>query len=143
MLLSTCSIMSNSATPWSAAHQASLSFIISWSLLKLMSIELVMPPNHLILCHPLLLLPLIFPHVRVSSSESVVCIRWPKDWVSSISRGNDSQKVGGKTCTRARARTRACVCVFRYKCGSTFSTKFRLVKAMVFPVVITNVRVGV
>ena len=60
------------ATPWSAAHQTFLSFIISWSLLKLISIELVMPPNHLILCHPLLLLPPVFPSIRVSSSESAV-----------------------------------------------------------------------
>ena len=65
------------ATPWTAAHQASLSITNSWSLLKLMSIESVMPSNHLILCHPLLLLPSIFPHIRVFSNESVLCIRWP------------------------------------------------------------------
>ena len=57
-------------TPWTAAHQASLSFIISWSLFKVMSIELVMPSNHLILCHPLLLLPSILPSIRVFSNES-------------------------------------------------------------------------
>ena len=68
------------ATPWTAAHQASLSFTIFWSLLKLMSIELVMPPNHLILCRLLLLLPSIFPSIRIFSSESVLCIRWPKYW---------------------------------------------------------------
>ena len=68
------------ATPWTAARQASLSIANSWSLLKLMIIELVMPSNHLILCHPLLLLPSIFPNIRVFSSESVHCIRWPKDW---------------------------------------------------------------
>ena len=62
------------ATPWTAAHQASLSITSSWSLLKLMSIKLVMPPNRLILCHPLLLLPSIF------SNESVLHIRWPKYW---------------------------------------------------------------
>ena len=68
------------ATPWTTALQASLSITISQSLLKLMSIESVMPSNHLVLCHPLLLLPSIFPSIRVSSSESVICIRWPKDW---------------------------------------------------------------
>ena len=68
------------ATPWTAAHQASVSFTISWSLLKLTSIELVMPSNHLILHCPLLLLPSIFPSIRVFSSELVLCIRWPKYW---------------------------------------------------------------
>ena len=67
-------------TPWTAAHPASLSFANSWSLLKLTSIESVMPSNHLILCHPLLLLPLIFPSIRVFSNESVLCIRWQKYW---------------------------------------------------------------
>ena len=67
-------------TPWTAARQASLSFTISWSLLKLMSIESVMPSNHLILCHPLLLLLSIFPSVRIFSNESAVCIRLPKYW---------------------------------------------------------------
>ena len=68
------------ATPWTAAHQASLSITNSQSLLKLMSIDSVMPSNHLILCHPLLLLPSIFPSIRVFSNESVLCIRWPKYW---------------------------------------------------------------
>ena len=72
-------------TPWTAARQASLSITNSWSLLKLMSIELVMPSNHFILCHPLLLLPLIFPSIRVFSSESVLHIRWPKYWSFSFS----------------------------------------------------------
>ena len=67
-------------TPWTAAHQAFLSITNSWSLIKLMSIELVTPSNHLILCHPLLLLPSIFPSIRVFSSESVLRIRWPKYW---------------------------------------------------------------
>ena len=66
------------ATLWTAAHQTSLSFTISQSLFKLMSIESVIPSNHLILCHPLLLLPSIFPSIRVFSSESALCIRWPK-----------------------------------------------------------------
>ena len=67
-------------TPWTAARQASLSFTISWSLLKLMSTESVMPSNHLTLCHPLLLLPAVFPSSRVFSNESAVRIRWPKYW---------------------------------------------------------------
>ena len=69
-----------SATPWTAACQASLSITNSCSLLKLMSIETVIPSNHLILCHPLLLLPSIFPSIRVFSNESVLCIRWPQYW---------------------------------------------------------------
>ena len=71
--------------PWTAAHQASLSFTISWSLLKLMSIELVMPTNHLILCCPHLLLPSVFPSIRVFSNESVLHIRLPKNWSFSFS----------------------------------------------------------
>jgi len=67
-------------TPWTAAHQASLSITNSQSLLKLMSIESVMPSNHLILCRPLLLSPSIFPSIRVFSNESVLRIRWPKYW---------------------------------------------------------------
>ena len=77
--------MSNSETPWTAACQSSLSFTISWSLLKLMSIESVMPSNHLILCRPLLLLPSIFPSIRVFSSESALRIRWSKHWSLSFS----------------------------------------------------------
>ena len=73
------------ATPWTAARQALLSITNSWSLLKLMSIESVMPSNHLILCHPLLLPPSIFPGIRVFSNESVLCIRWPKYWSFSFS----------------------------------------------------------
>ena len=73
------------ATPWTAAHQASLSITNSWSLLKLMSIESVMPSNHLILCHPLLLPPSIFPSIKVFSNESVLCIRWPMYWSFSFS----------------------------------------------------------
>ena len=77
--------MSNCATPWIAAYQAPLSFTISWSLLKLMSIELVMLSNHLIFCHPLLLLTSIFPSIRVFSNESALHIRGPKYWSSSFS----------------------------------------------------------
>ena len=72
-------------TPWTAARQAFLSITISQSLLKLMPIESLMPSNHLILCHPLLLLPSIFPHIRVFSNESALCIRWPKYWIFSFS----------------------------------------------------------
>ena len=71
--------------PWTAACQASLSFTISWSLLKLMSIESEMPSNHFILCHPLLFLPSIFPSIRVFSKESALHIRWPKYWSFSFS----------------------------------------------------------
>ena len=73
------------ATPWTAACQASLSITNSWSLLKLMSIKSVMPSNHLILCHPLLLPPSIFPSIRIFSDESVLHIRWPKYWSFSFS----------------------------------------------------------
>ena len=73
------------STPWTAAHQASLSITNSWRWLRLMSIESVMPSSHLILCRPLLLLPLIFPSIRVFSNESVLCIRWSKYWTFSFS----------------------------------------------------------
>ena len=72
-------------TPWTAASQVFLSITNSWSLLKLMSIKSVMPPNQLILCRPLLLLPSIFPSIRVFSNKSVLCIRWPKFWSFSFS----------------------------------------------------------
>ena len=72
-------------TPWTAACQAFLSFTISQNLLKVMSIELMMPSKHLILFHPLFLLPSIFPSIRVFSNESAFCIRWPKDWSFSFS----------------------------------------------------------
>ena len=85
MLLFSRSVLSASATPWTAAHQASLSITNSRCLLKLTSIELVMPSNHLILCHPLLLPPSIFPSIRVFSNESALLIRWPKYWCFSFS----------------------------------------------------------
>ena len=75
--------------PWSAACQASLSVTNSQSLLKLMFIESVMSSNHLILCRPFVLLPSVFPSIRVFSSESVLCIRWPKYWSFSISPANE------------------------------------------------------
>ena len=72
-------------TQWTAAHQAPLSFTNFWRLLKLVSIELVMSSNHLVLCHPLVLLPSIFPNIRLFSNESVLCIRWPNYWSFSFS----------------------------------------------------------
>ena len=72
-------------TPWTAAHQVSQTFTISWSLLKLRSIELVMPSSHLFLDHPLLLLPSVFPSIKVFSNESALPIRWPKYWSFSFS----------------------------------------------------------
>ena len=82
------------ATPRTAARQASLSITNSWSLLKLTSVELVMPSNHLILCHPLLLLPSIFPSIRVFSNESVLHIRWPKYWSFNFSISPSSEYSG-------------------------------------------------
>ena len=101
-----CSIQSLShvhlfATPWTAACQASLSFTNSQSLFKLMSIKSVMPSNHLILCRPLLLLPSIFPSIRVFSNELVLRIRWPKCWSFSfsISSSNEYPVLIGSSCS--------------------------------------------
>ena len=88
------SVESDSATPWTAARQASLSITKSQSLLKLMSIESVMPSNHLILCHPLLLLPSLFPSIRVFSNDSALCIRWPKYWSFSFSINPSNEYLG-------------------------------------------------
>ena len=88
------SVISNSATPWTAACQASLSITNPQSLLKLRSIRLVMPSNHLILCHPLFLLPSIFPSIRVFSNESVLCISWPKYWSFGFSISPSSEYSG-------------------------------------------------
>ena len=85
------SVVSNSETPWSAACQASPSITNSWSLFKLMCIELVMPSNHLILCHLLLLLPSIFSSIRVFSNELVLLIRWSKHWNFSLSISPSSE----------------------------------------------------
>ena len=82
------------ATPWTAARQAALSFTNSWSLPKPMSIELVMPSNHLIFCHPLLLLPSIFPNIRVFSNESAIRIRWPKCWSFSLNISPSNEHPG-------------------------------------------------
>ena len=81
-------------TPWTAARQASLSITRSRSLLKLMSIESVMPSNHLILCRPLLLLPSVFPSIRVFSNESVLHIRWPKYWSFSFNISSSNEYPG-------------------------------------------------
>ena len=81
-------------TPWTAALQSSLSITNSWSLLKLRYIESVMPSNHLVLCHPLLLLPSIFASIRIFSNESVLHIRWPKNWHFSYSI-NPSKEYSG------------------------------------------------
>ena len=83
--------MSDFVTPWTAACQASLSITKSPSLLKLMSIKLVMPSNHLILCRPLLLPPSIFHSIRVFLNESVLCIRWPKYWSFSFSISSSNE----------------------------------------------------
>ena len=80
-----CSVMSDSANPWTAAQQASLSITNTQSLPQIMSIKSEVPSNHLILCRPLLLLPSVYPSIRVFSHESVFCIRWPKHWSFSFS----------------------------------------------------------
>ena len=82
------------ATPWTTARQASLSITNSRSLFKLMSIESVMPFNHLILCRPHLLLPSIFPSIRVPSNESILCIRWPKYWSFSFNISPSNEHPG-------------------------------------------------
>ena len=82
------------STPWTAAYQAFLSFTVSQSLLKCMSIVSVMPPNHLILCHPLLPLPSVFPNIRIFSNESVLLIKWPKYWRFSFSIRPSSEYSG-------------------------------------------------
>ena len=95
LLLFSHSVGSKSATPWTAVHQASLSFIISWNLLKLTSIESVMPSNHLSLCCPLLLLPSIFPSIRVFYIRwSALHIRWSKYWSFSFSISPSSEYSG-------------------------------------------------
>ena len=88
------SVMSDFATPWTAAHQASLSITNSWSPPKPMPIESVMPSNHLILCRPLLLLPSIFPSIRIFSNESALRIRWPKDWSFSFNISPSNEHPG-------------------------------------------------
>ena len=97
------SVVSNSVTPWTAAPQASLPITKSQSLLKLMSIESVMTSNHLILYHPLLLLPSISPSIRVFSNDSVLCIKWPEYWnfTFSISSSNENSELIFFTCLKS------------------------------------------
>ena len=101
------------AMPWTAACLASLSVTDSWDLLKLMSIKLVMPSNHLILCHPLFLLPSTFPSIRVFSNESVLCIRWPKYWSFSfnISPSNEYSGLISFRMDYFKAYCKICFCL--------------------------------
>ena len=93
-------------TTWTAAHQVHLSFTISLCLLKLISIEPVMLSIHLILCHPLLLLPSIFPNIRVFSNKPALCIRWPKYWSFSISPSNEYAGLTGLISLQYRGLSR-------------------------------------
>ena len=93
-VLLSLSVVSNSMTPRTAAHQASLSITNSWSPRKPTSIESVMPFNHVILCHPLLLLPSVFPSIRIFSNESALCIRWPKYWSFSFNISPSNEHSG-------------------------------------------------
>ena len=99
-----CSVVSDFATLWTAARQASLSITNSRSLLTLMCIQLVMPSNHLILCCPFLLPPSIFPSNRVFSTESVLCIRWPKYWSFSFSISPSNECSGQSLIRKLKAR---------------------------------------
>ena len=94
VVVSTKKLCPNICDPTDCSMTAFLSFIISWSLLKLMSIESLMPSNHLILCHPLLCLPSTFPSIRVFSNESVLCIRWPKYWSFNFSLSPSNEYSG-------------------------------------------------
>ena len=97
LLLFSRSVVSDSlhfATAWTAVCQASLSFTISWNLVKLTSVESVMPSNHLIICWPVLLLPSLFPSIRVFSNESALCIRWTKYWGFSVSISPSNEHSG-------------------------------------------------
>ena len=96
------------ATPWTAARQASLSLTNSWSLPKLMSIKSAMPSNHLILCHPHLLPPSIFPGIRVVSNESVLRIRWPKYWSFSFNISPSNEHPGLISCFHKGCLVDAC-----------------------------------
>ena len=125
--------------PWTAALHTSLSITNSWSLLKLMSIELVMPSNHLTLCHPLLLPPSIFPSIRVFPNESVLHIRWPKYWSFSfsISPSNEysgliSFRMDGLDLLAVQGTLKSLFQHHSSKASVLRPTKFRLVKAMVF-----------
>ena len=130
------------------ARQASLSIINSRRLLKLMSIESVMPSNHLILCHPLLLLSSIFPSIRVFSSELALCIRWPKYWSFSIGPSNEysgliSFRIDWFVFLAVLGSSPSLKSFLQHNISHIFNILYTscLVKAMVFPVC-TDVRVG-
>ena len=94
ILLFNHSVVSDFVTPWTTAHQTSVSFTTSRSLLKLMSIKSVIPSNHFTLSHPLLLLPSVFPSIRIFSGESALCFRWPKYWSFSFSISPSNEYLG-------------------------------------------------
>ena len=125
------------ATPWTAALHASLPITNSWSLPKLKSMESVMPSKHLILCHPLLLPPSIFPSIRVFPNESVLHIRWPKYWSFSISPSNEysgliSFRMDGLDLLAVQGTLKSLFQRHRSEASILRPTKFHLVKAMVF-----------
>ena len=128
------------ATPWTAAHQASLSITNTQSLLKLMSIKLMMPSSHLILCHPLLLLPPVFPSIKVFSSESVLHIRWPEYWSFSFSIRPFNEYVYSATLEPKKYTKKPNI--WRSLKSRTMPRKVRRVKAMVFPVVMYGCESG-
>ena len=116
-LLFSRSVVSHSATPWTAARQSS--FTISWSLFKLMFIESVTPSNHLILCHPLLLLPSVFPSIRVFSSELALHVRWSKYWSFSFSPSSEySGLISSIVWVLVARPTTRCVRCFYFRTGS-------------------------
>jgi len=116
-LLFSRSVVSDSATPWTAARQSS--FTISWSLFKLTFIESVTPSNHLILCHPLLLLPSVFPSIRVFSSELALHVRWSKYWSFSFSPSSEySGLISSIVLVLVARPTTRCVRYFYFRTGS-------------------------
>ena len=134
-----CSVCKSclTATPGTAVCQASLSFTISLSLLKFMSIESVMPSNYLILCHPLHLLLSIFPSIRVSSNESALCIRWPKYWSFSINPFNEYSGGHRAVCVLYRGMSHyiwvlvwaAHICYWENETGQPTPTQIRTISA--------------
>ena len=121
-------------TPWTAACQASLFFTISWSLLKLMSIESMMLSNHLVFCSPLLLLPSIFSSIRVFSNESAVHIRWPKYWSFSFSI-SPSNEYSGLTSFRIDWFDLLAVCEFKqFTKNSGYSNNSHILPICVFQI---------
>ena len=130
-------------TRWTAAYQTSLSVTISRSLLRFMSIESVMPSNHLILCRPLFLLPSIFPSIRVFSSESALCIRWPKYWSVSINPSNEESGLVSfrieETYIQKKKKNTTYIKVWENECCIHFQFHFdflffRLLLLLTFPI---------